>query len=42
MLAHKMLDGTEKPIGYAARTLTPAECHYSQLEKEALSCILVS
>ena len=25
MLAHKMPDGTEKPISYAARTLTPAE-----------------
>ncbi len=33
VLAHKMPDGTEKPIGYASRTLS------SQLEKEGLSCV---
>ena len=39
LLAHKMPDGTEKPVGYASHTLTKAEKNYSQLEKEGLSCI---
>ncbi len=39
VLAHKMPDGTEKPIGYASRTLTKSERNYSQLKKEGLSCI---
>ena len=39
VLAHKMPDGTEKPVGYASCTLTKAEKNYSQLEKEGLSCI---
>jgi len=39
MLAHCMSDDTEKPIGFVSRTLTSAEVNYSQIEKEALSCI---
>ena len=39
VLAHKMPDVSEKPIGYASRTLTNAERNYSKLEKEGLSCI---
>ena len=39
VLAHKMPDGTEKPIGFASRTLFVAEQQYSQIEKEGLSCV---
>ena len=39
VLAHKMPDGSERPVGYASRTLTPAERNYSQLEREGLACI---
>ena len=39
VLAHQMPDGSEKPIGYASRTLNKAERNYSQLEKEGLSCV---
>ena len=39
VLAHKFPDGSERPIGYASRSLSKAEKNYSQLEKEGLSCI---
>ena len=39
ILSHKMPDGSERPIAYASRTLNSADRHYSQLEKEGLSCI---
>ena len=32
-------DGLERPIAYASRVLSKTECHYSQIEKEALSII---
>ena len=39
MFAHRIPDGTERPIGYVSRTLAKAEQNYSQLGKEGLSCI---
>ena len=39
VLAHRMPDGDERPIGYVSQSLTKAERNYSQLEKEGLSCV---
>lgn len=39
VLAHRMSDGEEKPIGFASRTLSAAEKYYSQLDKEVLAVI---
>ena len=39
VLAHKLPDGSERPIGYASRSLNAAEKNYSQLEKEGLACV---
>ena len=39
VLAHRMPDGTERPIGYASRSLSAAQRNYSQLEREALALV---
>ena len=39
VLTHQMEDGSEQPIDFASRTLSPAEKKYSQLDKEALAII---
>ena len=33
VLSHQLLDGSEKPVGFASRTLTKAEQNYSHLDK---------
>ena len=39
VLAHRMPDGSERPIGYASRSLLASQRNYSQLEKEALALV---
>ena len=39
VLLHRLKDGSEKPISYASRTLSPTERKYSQLDKETLAII---
>ena len=39
VLAHRMPDGTKRPIGYASRSLSAAQRNYSQLEREALTLV---
>ena len=39
VLAHQLLDGSERPITYAPRSLAETEQRYTQIDKEALSII---
>ena len=39
VLSHQYEDGSERPIYFASRSLSPAEKHYSQLEREALALV---
>ena len=40
VLSHRMSDDSEKPIGFVSRTLSDAEKKNSQIEKEALACVV--
>ncbi len=39
VLSHRMPDGSERPIGYASRSLSKSQHNYSQIEKEALALV---
>ena len=39
VLSHRMPNGCKRPVGFASRTLSPAEKNYSHLDKEALAIV---
>ena len=39
VISHVLPNGSEHPVAFASRTLSPSECNYAQIEKEALALI---
>ena len=39
VISQQCQDGSERPVAFTSRTLTPSECNSTRLEKEALSLI---
>ena len=39
VISQQYSDGSERPIAFASRTLTPSEKNYPQIEKEALALV---
>ena len=39
VLVHKILDSSERPIGFASHTFSQTEKGYSQIKKERLACV---
>ena len=39
VISHVFEDGSERPVAFTSRTLSPTEQNYPQIEKEALSLI---
>ena len=39
VLSHQMPDGSERPIEFVSRTLSPSDKNFSQIEKEALALV---
>ena len=40
VLLHHLPDSSEKPVAFVSRTLSNSETKYSQIEKEALACVV--
>lgn len=39
VLSHRLVNGQERPIAYASRTMSPTEQRYPQIDKEALAIV---